>query len=476
MFTKTIACDQAIFTSVRTPMGEGYRIIAASRGLRPEEKQAITRFSPSHEALCPLEPGATSPNGVHAVAFYTLPTKRVCVACSCDAGEEQSGRGGLRVYTHNLVFDAADLETCGFNPFAVVRAMAELGLTTPQLKPPAVLDALDLPVPDSATSVPKTMLDNSLNTAWRKHVLESLLSDRSLVLNIGGDWLSIAEALLMGLPGPMREAVAFVAGLRFSVSRCHRLALLTDDPAQTKSRVAGRQVEYAEPASSEAPLANDSAWLLFVERHWSRGDLDGLAHRTSRPFASVSLEARERVGKLYNDIDAVPQTDTSVLLDNVLRHLGREQEGVEAGIVTELVVAAQRSLTDRFDRMPWDDAQQYWLPVVQAWRGSEEGCLFATPLVDRLLAQAERKHPTVAADAAFQLAQQGAATIEGLDTSALIERVLTRLANWAEQAVGRDLEQLPGLCNRWRAVRPTCPILDRVERRCTAVAGPVRRL
>ena len=92
------------------------------------------------------------------------------------------------------------------------------------------------------------------------------------------------------------------------------------------------------------------------------------------------------------DIDAVQQTDTSVLLDNVLRYLGVEQEGVEAGIVTELVVAVQRTLTDRFNSMSWDDAQQHWPRVVQAWRGSEEGCLFATPLVDRLLALAERRH------------------------------------------------------------------------------------
>ena len=33
-------------------MGEGYRIIASSRGLRPDERKAITQNSPSHDALC----------------------------------------------------------------------------------------------------------------------------------------------------------------------------------------------------------------------------------------------------------------------------------------------------------------------------------------------------------------------------------------------------------------------------------------
>jgi hypothetical protein len=53
---------------------------------------------------------------------------------------------------------------------------------------------------------------------------------------------------------------------------------------------------------------------------------------------------------------------------------------------------------------------------------------------------------------------------------------LTRLASWVEQAADSDLGQLPGVCNRWRAVRPTCPILDRIERRCTSLAGSVHRL
>ena len=58
MSTAALNCDQAIFTSIRTPMGEGYRIIAASRGVRPEEKQLITRRSPSHGALCEVTGGA----------------------------------------------------------------------------------------------------------------------------------------------------------------------------------------------------------------------------------------------------------------------------------------------------------------------------------------------------------------------------------------------------------------------------------
>ncbi len=473
MSTTTIVCDQAIFTSVRTPMGEGYRIVAASRGLRPEEKQTITRFSPSHEALCPLAMGVTAADGIHAAAFYALPTKRLCVACSCDAGAEHTGRGGLRVYTHNVIFEESELEKCGFNPFAIARAMAELGLTTPQLQSPPTLPELELPIPDSVTAVPSMARAESLSSAWRRHVLEALLADRSLILNITGDWLGVAETLLMGLPGPVRRSVSLAAGLRFSVSRCHRLSLLSDDQSHARSRIAGKKIEYVDPTLSDEPQPSDSAWLRFVERHLSCGDIKGLAHRTSRPFESVSLEAREHIGQLYNEIDTVPQTNTRALLENATRHLSVPEQGVEASIVAELVVATQRTLLDRLNRMSWDDGRQHWPVVVQIWRQSEEGYLFAAPLIEGLLALAERTHPIVAAEAALTLAQSPPPPTGAQDRTVMVDRVLARLADWAEQAPDSNLEKLGGLCRQWRALRPTCPALDRIERRHRAMtAGP----
>ena len=113
MAETTLTCDHAIFTSIRTPMGEGYRIVSASRGLRGDEKQAITRFSPSHEGLCIAEKPTTDVAGAEGVAFYPLPSGRLCVAASCRAGAEHTGRGGQRVYTYNVVFDTEDFSRCG---------------------------------------------------------------------------------------------------------------------------------------------------------------------------------------------------------------------------------------------------------------------------------------------------------------------------------------------------------------------------
>jgi hypothetical protein len=56
------------------------------------------------------------------VAFYSLSSDRFCIAASHHAGAEHSGRGGQRVYTHNVIVSGDDLAKCGFNPFTIIRA------------------------------------------------------------------------------------------------------------------------------------------------------------------------------------------------------------------------------------------------------------------------------------------------------------------------------------------------------------------
>ncbi len=120
----SLYCDQAIFTSVRTAMGEGYRIIAASPGLRTDEKQAVTRNSPSHEGLCASQQtDAYDGWPIAAASIYKLTSGRLCVALSCSAGAEHTGRGGQRIYTHSVVFAAEEFAHCGFNAFHVLREM-----------------------------------------------------------------------------------------------------------------------------------------------------------------------------------------------------------------------------------------------------------------------------------------------------------------------------------------------------------------
>jgi hypothetical protein len=503
MSTATLTCDQAIFTSIRTPMGEGYRIIAASRGLRPEEKQAITRSSPSHDSLCwSADKGTEETENRYGVAFYTLPTGRFCVALSCYGGVEHTGRGGQRVYTHNVVCDEHDFPQCAYNPFAMLRAMVEAGLASAQLKPSPVLPELQLPIVDPLIEdegATRFVQDNTqvlpeghragspgpdiregLSRTWRGHVLEALLNDQSLVVNVEDGWLEAAEALLMGVPGPMRAAVSFSAGLRFSIGRCHRLLLLHGDQSVVKTRIAGRRLEYIDPATMHEPECAPSAWLSFVEHHWGCGDTSALARRTSRAFSDVSHDGRERVGRLYNEIDALSQTDTAELLAMAVKYLNEPDRGVESDIAAELVVTAQNTLLNRLGQEPWSEVEQHWTALFTMFGQSAEARSFAEPLVERALRAAAAEHPVVAAAAALEVARNGNSRGARLQPqeqhtglSQAIDSALSRLAEWAEAAPDAELLQRHGSASsardvvlHWRKVRPRCPVVQRLYQRC----------
>jgi hypothetical protein len=469
-------------------MGEGYRIIAASKGLQHGERQTITRFSPSHDALCGSADGEREPtNRIRALAFYPLPSGRLCVAYSCYAGDEHTGRGGKRIYTHNLIFEAQDFPHCAYNGFAVLRAVLQTQGTSPQLSPPPVLPELQLPITESTLRVPRVTLDPILGSGWRRHILLALLSGRSVIVNASQDWFEAAEAILLAIPGPMRKSISFGAGLKFSLGRCHRLSLLYDDHRVAKTRVVGQHVEYLDPSGTREPPApsqkgesidrRGSAWVSFVERHWSCGDMPGLARRTSRAFDDFGGAGRERVGRLYDQIDAIPRTEAAELLRISAERLSQQAGGVEAEIIAELLDQSQRSLLHQLRRVSWEDARKHWPAVCTIWWQSEKGRRFAAPLIEQGLRIAGEKHPIAAAEAALQFVglRPSSSKRDSADEPAaadckrdsLVATVLEHLARWVEHASDAEFAQLGPRLNtlicKWQVLRPTCPLLNRIQ-------------
>jgi hypothetical protein len=525
----TVTCDQAIFTSVRGPMGEGYRIIAASRGLKPEEKQTITRFSPSHDALCrpagaadganlgagtrqephvgahrhatlaaavatrpriqrpsdalipraqlspPADPVPGEENGsICAVSFYALPTGRLCVAYSRNAGAEHTGRGGQRVYTISVVMAANRFADFGFDPFQVVRAMEDAGLTEPQLKPSNALPEVELQSPPHRTTAIHDVTVRHRHTP----ILAALLGNEGVVVNVGGGWLQSAEALMLSLPAPMRAAVGFSAGLRFSTGRAHRLQLLADENHTAKTRCAGQPMRYVDieshaNGSEDLPAADPAetpcpAWLAFVDRHWRTGNLAGLARRTSRPFTDVTAPAIERIGRMYNHIDAFPQAATPEVLTTAADHLQAATGGVEDEIRSELVACAQDELSKRYQAGPWSEIAPDWPRLVQLWRASAHGASFVEPLIARAVRRGLADAPLDTAEATLLITDNPPATADLTAHEVLLGEVVRRLAEWIaakRQAVGLP-EQHPGpelhqrarcLSARWQSVGPRSP-------------------
>lgn len=333
---KTLNCDQAIFTSVRTMMGEGYRIIAASGGLGIREKQVITRHSPSHDGLCRVPANKNDSASIsQAVAFYPLPEGRFCVAISRPAGAEHTGRGGQRIYTQNLILNAEDFRATGYNPFVILRAMINQGLGVPQLKPPASLPRVALEVSDASEAPAHLTIHESLHAMCRCHLLSGLLEGRSFVLNLGGHWLESAEAVLLGIPGPMRVDLSLSAGLRFSVGRINRFQVLNDDSLKTRTRLAGQPVEYVDPTTDHRQTVEPTAWVSFVEHHWNDIDTATLARRTSREFSDVTAEALAGIARLYNRMDQIDETGSVDLLRAVETECHEDRKGTERDVAEE---------------------------------------------------------------------------------------------------------------------------------------------
>jgi hypothetical protein len=469
MTVADLTCDQAIFTSIRGPMGEGYRIVAASRGLRPEEKQAITRLSPSHDALCGQPAGGVDEASPLAAAFYPLPTGRLCVAYSCYAGAEHTARGGHRVYTHNVIFAEQDFPRCGFNPFHVVRAMTAEGLTVPQLTPDTVLPEVRLSI-NTDTAPSPVSFPTSLDSLHRCYVLQRLFDERALIVPVQNGWLETTEALLMGVPGPMRSGISFGAGLRFSLGRCHRLHLFFDEKGAARSRIAGQPVEYLDAAVTP-PDGSASAWVAFVDRHWRRADCAVLARRTSRPFTDLTRAARERIGTLYNTIDAAPLTASLDLLSLAADHIRARSADVEDEIRRELLAETQRTLRERLTNFRWHDAQPFWPRLVAFWRQTDAA--FAQPLIEAALRSILKEDPLTAAEAALDVATNPPAAMDRDRHERLIDEILNRTAS--HLPADADPERLARLCSRWQSARPAQPALRKFVERSAQTAGPASR-
>lgn len=448
-----IVAHPAIFTSIRTPTGEGYRIIAASKSLRPEERQVITRCSPSHDALCDASEGAV------ALACYPLPTGRICVAHTCPAGAEHTGRGGQRVYTYNLVVEGEDFARFGFNPFALLRAAEALGLTTPQLKPREGLEPVNLPCDGAGAVEDGAYPTASEGTRWKRRVVHRLLRGAPVVVRVETAATQAAEVLWMSLPGPMRAKLSLSAGLRFSTSRPHTLVIVSAPDVRLKDLCESMDallVDAARDPDGETPAA--SAWLSFVEQHWRGDRVAALAARTSHGFEDVSPEALERIGRLYAGMDELGGADLPRLLAIAEEFVDRDARGVEQRLQADLLESARQAFAARLNRTDAPTLEHHWPKLVALWRKSRKTCAFCEPLIQEALERLAAAAPVSAA----RLALAAARPVEGAgDESAhgaFLVRLLAGAFSAGEAEDPQALAERDELAGQWRQRRPDLAI------------------
>jgi len=263
-----ISSQQVIFTSIRSPTGQGYRIIAASPGVKPEEKTEIIQRSPSHGSLCDA-----SERAVGLIA-YPLSTGRYCVACCTHAGVEHTARGGLRVYTHVAVLDPADFDAVRADPAHVHAAMlARLREDGPMLTPPPSLEPLTLnimlPFPPAEETQETDENNAGLESANEKGsdpiLCEDALSGEprssepaldpfltgvaadveagKRVIVVGAtDPMATLRALMEILPFEARRRLSSSVGLTYSPGRRLQLTILPGEGPELRRLVAGQDI------------------------------------------------------------------------------------------------------------------------------------------------------------------------------------------------------------------------------------------
>ncbi|MGB0717485.1 MAG: hypothetical protein ACPGXK_16530 [Phycisphaerae bacterium] len=457
--------DQAIFTSVRTPMGEGYRVIASSPGVKPDEKQAMTRMSPSHKGLC-LEHMKEKTEGefVPGLAFYPLPSGRLCLAVSTFAGAEHTARGGQRIYTHNLIFSESSLADWQFNPLEIARAALAQGCTEPQLKPEKLLPTIELnPTgPDIPNSLP-----DQVDRQTAKVVLNNLLLGKRTVIHLANGWFDALEALMMGIPGPMRGRLSFSAGLQFSVSRTHHLVILNDEPGHAKKRSVGQPVSYFQAHEPHAEACDaPSSWLAFVCEHWEQNDMPGLARRTNRSFASCEAEALFAMGESFNLQVSARRAPISDLVEMADRCHHAGYLANEPDIARETRNAVQSAMLDRIRTTPWNQMSGLFDAVGKWWSADDTSASFCAPIMVTMMQQLGREDTWRAVDKMTALLADGVRPGVQHEWEQMVDQLITDVARVADDVEEANAMKLQRFVGTWAPQRPNSPAMKVIQKQC----------
>jgi len=341
----SLCAEQAIFTSIRSPMGEGYRIIAASPGVRSDEKAEMTQRSPSHGSLCETSLSATG------LLSYPLKSGRYCVACSRYAGTEHTARGGQRVYTHLILLDDESYRHFDLNPAriqaAVVRAVGE----TLTLKP-AALDPVLLAI--QSTALPETYATYTpIDVICR--MAAALLEDKRTVVNGSDPATEILDKTLFILPFSVRQRLSASVGLNFSLSRHIQLSVIHGNTSETQRAIRGQGIEWLDlqaptPPTQASPF---DPWLGLVRRWWNEQRFDDIRRLTSQLTFDATPEYLKRIAEVCNDSDAVRAADESGLAGLAHKYIRFDiQNALEQRLIEQVIEAASRRTAELRAELP----------------------------------------------------------------------------------------------------------------------------
>lgn len=255
----SLQCDRAIFTSLPSPTGEGYRLVAWSSSVRTEERQELTRRAPSHGSLCGESSGA---RGV--VQMQLQATGRMAWGFVRVAGAEHTRRGGGRIWTEFMIANAAEAAREGLHPQVLYAALTAEPVPKPPLGStplarvsvnrigpgmPAARDARDATIAASVASL--------------------LVEGRSCVIAAGAAPTDVFEDALRMVPASLRMTIRACAGLRLSSSRGVHATLTERFDQDIVRATRGQGIECIDLAAKVPPAGGVLApWLALMARWW----------------------------------------------------------------------------------------------------------------------------------------------------------------------------------------------------------------
>ncbi len=353
--------DRAIFTSVRSMSGQGYRIVAASPGITLGERKAIAKSSPSHGSMTDESDDAIG------WAFYELVSGRYCVARSHHHGQEQTARGGKCVLTHSFVVDPDALGAFGGNPFSLLRYVeARNGLDTCYDKS-GHLEPLEVAGVGDLARIAIERVFTILKFDGAGFLLDRAMQDECIIvtgrLDHGPD---IVEGLLLSMPAAMRGACEFTIGLKFALSRRRRVMLIGPDPTRASRLARGRKVTLVSDVEKQAAAGEPSQWSSMVADCLRTNRLVDLANLTNAPFDEAALSALDGIAQLQVRLNHVDSSSTETLLDALGSDATAGGSPIEASLVEDFNRAARGILLNRLRHAEPATLKRHWPAILAA--------------------------------------------------------------------------------------------------------------
>lgn len=336
----TALVDHAIHTSIRGPMGTGYRLTAVSPGVGRDDQREIVRRAPSHGNLCG--------EGEDAEGFAAFPLTggRCALFLSRHAGREPTARGGLRVLTRVFILDDDLQRRLTYDPFRARRVLMDrpgLRPTDPTTGRLAPLSVTDEELRRSA-SRPAARLKRSLTQVpTLLNLLSAILHRRRTLLPEGDASIELMEAAVAAAPAGLRRGLSFTCGMRHAPQRDADILSLDAGGAELEALQNDRGYAVLDRAGFTAGGGEFDPWLNLARRCWTLGRAGGL-HEAADDLLDESMpESLKRISALLMKLDEVDAADLP-RLENLIRFAAEAEPlgAVEDRLRTRLLDRAAR--------------------------------------------------------------------------------------------------------------------------------------